>query len=77
MIVNAADRDGATLCCDKLGRIWVGHLNHGVSVYDGRVPETELQTGRGREGAGLNMSKPPLAYARGSSSPATRALTPR
>ena len=21
------------LCCDKLGRIWVGHLNHGVSVY--------------------------------------------
>ncbi len=23
------------ICSDKLGRIWVGHLNHGVSVYNG------------------------------------------
>jgi hypothetical protein len=24
------------LACDRKGRVWVGHLNHGVSVYDGR-----------------------------------------
>ena len=30
------DDNGYALACDKQGRIWVGHLNHGVSVYDGR-----------------------------------------
>ncbi len=29
------------LACDKRGRIWAGTLNHGVSVYDGRVPEKD------------------------------------
>ena len=24
------------IACDRLGRIWVGHLNHGVSVYNGK-----------------------------------------
>lgn len=24
------------LCCDRAGRIWAGHLNHGVSVFDGK-----------------------------------------
>ncbi len=34
--VNALGDDCAyALACDKLGRIWVGHLNHGVSVYNG------------------------------------------
>jgi hypothetical protein len=36
------ERDGLgddnvyALACDLQGRIWAGHLNHGVSVYDGR-----------------------------------------
>jgi len=30
------DDNGYALTCDKLGRIWVGHLNHGVSVYNGK-----------------------------------------
>jgi len=30
------DDNAYALCCDKLGRIWVGHLNHGVSVFDGK-----------------------------------------
>jgi hypothetical protein len=24
------------LACDRLGRVWVGHLNHGVSVFNGQ-----------------------------------------
>ena len=32
------DDDIYALACDKLGRIWVGNLNHGVSVYDGHAP---------------------------------------
>jgi sugar lactone lactonase YvrE len=24
------------VACDLVGRVWVGHLNHGVSVYDGK-----------------------------------------
>ncbi len=35
------DDDIYALACDKLGRIWVGNLNHGVSVYDGRPPELD------------------------------------
>ncbi len=35
---NALGDDYAyALACDKLGRIWVGHLNHGVSVYNGEA----------------------------------------
>jgi hypothetical protein len=30
------DDDAYALACDKLGRIWVGHLNHGVSVFNGK-----------------------------------------
>lgn len=34
---NALGDDFAyALACDQLGRIWVGHVNHGVSVYNGR-----------------------------------------
>ena len=34
--VNALGDDCAyALACDKLGRVWVGHLNHGVSVFNG------------------------------------------
>ncbi len=29
------DNNGYAVACDKQGRIWVGHLNHGVSVYNG------------------------------------------
>jgi hypothetical protein len=29
------DNNGYAICCDKQGRIWVGHLNHGVSVWNG------------------------------------------
>jgi hypothetical protein len=28
------DDNAYAICADKLGRIWVGHLNHGVSVYN-------------------------------------------
>src|SRR4029077_19578052 len=30
------DDNGYALACDRLGRVWVGHLNHGVSVYNGQ-----------------------------------------
>jgi hypothetical protein len=29
------DNNGYAVACDRLGRIWAGHLNHGVSVYNG------------------------------------------
>ena len=29
------DNNGYAVACDRKGRIWVGHLNHGVSVYNG------------------------------------------
>jgi hypothetical protein len=29
------DDNGYAVACDRLGRIWVGHLNHGVSVWNG------------------------------------------
>ncbi len=29
------DDNAYAICPDKLGRVWVGHLNHGVSVYNG------------------------------------------
>lgn len=29
------DDHGYALACDRRGRVWVGHLNHGVSVFDG------------------------------------------
>ncbi len=29
------DDNAYAICADKLGRIWVGHLNHAVSVYNG------------------------------------------
>jgi hypothetical protein len=34
------DNCGYALAEDRLGRIWVGHLNHGVSVYNGRCWQT-------------------------------------
>ena len=30
------DDNGYALACDRLGRIWAGHLNHGVSVFNGQ-----------------------------------------
>jgi sugar lactone lactonase YvrE len=30
------DDNGYAVACDLHGRIWVGHLNHGVSVFDGK-----------------------------------------
>ena len=30
------DDNAYAIACDHLGRIWVGHLNHGVSVYNGK-----------------------------------------
>lgn len=30
------DNNGYAIAEDQLGRIWVGHLNHGVSVYNGK-----------------------------------------
>jgi hypothetical protein len=30
------DDNAYAIACDKKGRIWVGHLNHGVSVFNGR-----------------------------------------
>ena len=30
------DNDIYAIACDRLGRIWVGHLNHGVSVYNSK-----------------------------------------
>ena len=34
------DDNGYAVACDRLGRIWVGHLNHGVSVYNGHQWQT-------------------------------------
>jgi hypothetical protein len=31
------DDNAYALTCDLLGRIWVGHLNHGVSVFNGAI----------------------------------------
>lgn len=31
------DDNGYALAVDNLGRVWVGHLNHGVSVYNGQA----------------------------------------
>jgi hypothetical protein len=31
------DDSGYALACDGLGRIWAGHLNHGVSVFNGQA----------------------------------------
>lgn len=41
--VGLGDDCADALACDKLGRIWVGHLNHGVSVYDGRPPHVDAK----------------------------------
>ena len=30
------DNNGYAVACDRENRIWVGHLNHGVSVYNGQ-----------------------------------------
>jgi sugar lactone lactonase YvrE len=30
------DDNGYAVACDQQGRIWVGHLNHGVSVFNGQ-----------------------------------------
>ncbi len=30
------DNNGYAMACDRKGRVWVGHLNHGVSVYNGQ-----------------------------------------
>ncbi len=30
------DNNGYALACDRKGRVWVGHLNHGVSVFNGK-----------------------------------------
>ena len=34
------DDNGYALCCDRLGRIWVGQLNHGVAVFNGATWKT-------------------------------------
>jgi hypothetical protein len=34
------DNNAYALALDRLGRIWVGHLNHGVSVFNGRQWKT-------------------------------------
>ena len=34
---SLGDDNVYALACDRQGRIWAGHLNHGVSVYDGRT----------------------------------------
>ncbi len=31
------DNDAYALATDRLGRVWVGHLNHGVSVWNGKT----------------------------------------
>lgn len=31
------DNSAYALLCDRVGRIWVGHLNHGVSVFNGQA----------------------------------------
>ena len=31
------DDNGYALCCDHLGRIWAGQLNHGVAVFNGET----------------------------------------
>lgn len=33
---NLGDDNGYALACDKMGRIWAGHLRTGLSVYDGK-----------------------------------------
>jgi ligand-binding sensor domain-containing protein len=34
--LHAFGTDNAhAITCDALGRVWVGHLNHGVSVFNG------------------------------------------
>ncbi len=34
------DDYGYALACDDQNRIWVGHLNHGVSVFNGQKWQT-------------------------------------
>jgi len=34
------DNNGYAVACDRKGRIWLGHLNHGVSVYNGQKWQT-------------------------------------
>lgn len=31
------DNNAYAIACDQQGRLWIGHLNHGVSVYNGQV----------------------------------------
>ena len=31
------DDNGYAVACDRLGRVWAGHLNHGVSVFNGNA----------------------------------------
>ena len=37
---DLGDDNGYALCCDRLGRIWVGQLNHGVAVFNGETWKT-------------------------------------
>ncbi len=37
VIDGLGDDHAYAVACDRLGRIWVGHLNHGVSVYNGKT----------------------------------------
>ena len=34
------DDHGYAICCDRLGRVWVGQLNHGVAVFNGETWKT-------------------------------------
>ena len=34
------DDNGYAICCDRLGRVWVGQLNHGVAVFNGETWKT-------------------------------------
>lgn len=38
------DDNAYSLACDRLGRVWVGTLNHGVSVWNGKAWRTYDQT---------------------------------
>ena len=35
LVCGIGDNYVYALACDKLGRIWIGHLNHGISVFNG------------------------------------------
>jgi hypothetical protein len=56
------DNNAYALACDRLGRIWVGHLNHGVSVYNGKKWQNyNIIAGLARDGQPNSDPQPSLA----------------